>query len=148
MWHNILNSITKDWITFLASMGTLMAALAAMRTIAVMKRQMHSAYKPEIFVSADNTNRIVVLPIDIEKRVDRKIVCFYGAGDFQEKHGLRIILHNVGAGAAKNIKINWRFDYELAVRKIEEALIGTSYGLKYGSDKKSISIRNSSADFL
>lgn len=145
MWHNILNSITKDPVSLLASIGTLVAAIAALRTIRVMKRQMHSAYMPEIFVSADNTNRIVVLENDED--IQRRIACFYDTGGFQEKHGLRIILNNVGTGAAKNVKINWSFNQEAAVEKIEKALGGTIFKL-HNAKGKALFIGDSSPGFL
>ena len=134
----------EHFIGILASIGTLMAAIVALWTVRVMKRQMHSTYLPEIFVSADHSNAIVIQ--EDSEDIYRRIACFYDTGGVGEKNGLRIILNNVGLGAAKNIIINWIFDHESAIKKIDQILIGSEFSMKLSSSKRTISIRDSRSE--
>jgi hypothetical protein len=118
-----------QWISMVASLGTLLAALATVLVVLEMRKQRDTAYRPEL----------TIFGFKVETDPSRRTgyldsFCRWKGGsdqawDFPELE-FRIRVVNIGMGVAKNVKYRWSFDFEGAVRMANEL------GKKYGSRER------------
>lgn len=97
-----------DWTGLISAgsgVGTLISSLIALFTLREMRAQRKHSYKPELMVPE---------------------VCFNYTNEFpnyvrmwttDDKEFLKLKIHNVGLGVAKNIKFEWTYDIERMVER-------------------------------
>jgi len=118
-------------LSIIGPIGTLLTVVLVFLTLKEMEKQRRESYKP-----------VIVIPqfdLKAKGRVHDKVFTFYslyrgaifeevqiGDSNKPEKNvvfkGAHVILRNLGVGAAKNIVIEWKLDFDLieAINRIKE----------------------------
>lgn len=116
--HLLFTNLTP-WLTVISSFGALGSAIAALFALRHMKKQTQSSYKPDLYLTFYNSNYINYYvneySFQFTINIDDKTV---------ETNDLIYTIENIGFGAAKDIQIDWEFDFDKAISTIKNKLKG------------------------
>ncbi len=106
-------------IALAASIAAFLSALAAFFTICQVSKQRESSYHPELAV-ARTKFQCISNPLSKGNIPDTWIECTDGEEIQNVLSFFSVPLHNVGLGAARNLKVKWSFQIEDAISKVNE----------------------------
>lgn len=104
------------YVAIISCLATIAAAIIYYFTLNEIKKQRQSSYRPEVFIETSNFTIHV-------KKINNKIEDLIWS-DAQQKndqissHCYNLHCHNLGLGAAKNVKIKFSFDIQSFIKKI------------------------------
>jgi hypothetical protein len=118
--------LIKSNIEILASVGSFFSAIVAMITLFEIKKQRHSMYKPEIFLTPLCFKPEYNPIIENEKIRSYTLLEYnnYQEDKLELKSQINILykLENLGFGVASNVLCQWNFDYSKAIKEMEKIL--------------------------
>lgn len=101
----------------LASIAACVSAIVAVVALREIKKQRESSYHPELFLSINSAKAV----IKENKEEDASIIYRQFIDDKEtDLDLLHFTIENIGFGAAKEVKIEWFFDYKKALKMIED----------------------------
>lgn len=118
----------KDLIGILAGIGTFVASLIAIFTLIEVKKQRLATYKPDILIKSF---LVAISKSPLLKNKENELLLFktmdfndYSKNYDQEKFNVNphYKVNNLGFGVAKKIKCTWKFDYEKAIKFIQNKM--------------------------
>src|SRR6266496_384489 len=109
-----------DWnivTSIIAQVLTLVTILLVYQTLSEMKTQRKASQKPELIIpdvtisGLDGSNGLFIATSWANLKED---------GDSSNEVFPFVTIYNIGAGAAKEISLNWKFDVSSAVKSIQD----------------------------
>lgn len=121
---------------YLISLGTL---LGIFWTICVMEKQRKDAQKPELMIP-DN---VEVFGFKDGGLIESKWLNYNTKNEAQKNYqnSFFINLYNIGFGAAKNVTIKWRFDFDAVVKKIKDYLVSNNIPIDVTIENNAIELK-------
>lgn len=125
-----LEFFTKaEWISIFSAIVTFTTALIALLTVREIKKQREHSYHPDINISNFDfyvykyDDELNILDLEEEKNY----YLFYSKDRLQEDYPitgyneLKIGFNNIGFGVAKDIKYEWGFDFDIALKLLQNS---------------------------
>lgn len=127
----------KEIVNIIASIGTFISAIIAVKTLLEVKKQRLSTYKPELFLKSFvvyiqksplflNPNELILFKIENfnEYNNDEALKKEFNISPLYK-------IENLGFGIAKNVKVTWTFDIAKALRILKKEFNQDFYLYEY-----------------
>ena len=131
----------QEVISVLASLGSLITALVALWAIRSIRHQRSRQYRPDLFIDTYDAHVFGSL-------LDRELPLRF------QRHGhkvnerrnvwLPLKVQNIGLGAAKDIRLLWKFDYTAAIKELRQI---APPGFTFTAEPDKITIHNTRDDY-
>jgi hypothetical protein len=118
----------KYWVDVLAASSSVFTAFIAFVSIAIAlfslreaRKQRESSYQPDLFFSFPNTMKTQITNFQNGYR-DVECIVFDEEMKKSKVQGIPHTIENIGLGSAKDVHIQWTFDFKKAYDVIEKAV--------------------------